>query len=181
MAARQGWRCSSCAELLSSAFQVDHTVPLWDGGADALDNATGMCSNCHSLKTQSEGIERARRRRLQNQAVVRAAEEAHARSVRSRVKKAHRPVEVTGGVLRCVLCAKRYYRLFDHKCARAERLVEDELSGARRRRDLATLKRKRAEPFPSLEGNPFARFAYTTTVSARTSPNTFFATQSSAL
>jgi len=58
VAARQSWRCSACDELLSSAFQVDHTVPLCDGGEDTINNATAMCPNCHALKTQREAIAR---------------------------------------------------------------------------------------------------------------------------
>jgi hypothetical protein len=61
VAARQGWRCSNCEELLPSAFQVDHTVPLCDGGEDTILNATAMCPNCHAAKTQREHIDRKRR------------------------------------------------------------------------------------------------------------------------
>jgi hypothetical protein len=59
VAARQQWRCSACEELLSSAYQVDHTIPLCDGGRDHICNATAMCANCHALKTQSEAAARA--------------------------------------------------------------------------------------------------------------------------
>jgi hypothetical protein len=59
VAARQEWRCSSCGMLLSAAYQIDHTVPLVDGGADAITNATAMCANCHALKTQREAASRA--------------------------------------------------------------------------------------------------------------------------
>lgn len=52
--ARQGWRCSACGVLLSSAYEVDHTVPLFEGGEDTLDNTTAMCPNCHALKSQRE-------------------------------------------------------------------------------------------------------------------------------
>jgi hypothetical protein len=44
--------------LLSSAYQIDHTVPLCDGGDDNVDNATAMCPNCHALKTQREAVAR---------------------------------------------------------------------------------------------------------------------------
>ena len=59
IAARQQWKCSECAGVLPSTYQVDHTVPLCDGGADSADNATAMCPNCHALKTQNEAIRRA--------------------------------------------------------------------------------------------------------------------------
>jgi len=35
VAARQNWRCSGCSKLLPSAFEVNHTVALVDGGADS--------------------------------------------------------------------------------------------------------------------------------------------------
>lgn len=60
VAARQEWRCSSCACILPAAYQVDHTVPLCDGGADAISNCTAMCPNCHAAKTQEEAIQRAK-------------------------------------------------------------------------------------------------------------------------
>jgi len=58
IAARQQWQCSECRELLSSAFEIDHTVALVDGGADSAENATALCPNCHALKTQREHIAR---------------------------------------------------------------------------------------------------------------------------
>ena len=62
VAARQKWRCSACNELLPSTYQVDHTIPLCDGGPDDMDNTTAMCPNCHALKTQREHVERISRR-----------------------------------------------------------------------------------------------------------------------
>lgn len=44
--------------MLPAAYQVDHTVPLCDGGADDISNCSAMCPNCHATKTQLEGIER---------------------------------------------------------------------------------------------------------------------------
>lgn len=56
--ARQRWLCSSCASLLPASFEVDHTVPLHDGGRDDLRNATAMCPNCHAAKSQLERVAR---------------------------------------------------------------------------------------------------------------------------
>ena len=58
VAARQKWRCSACDCLLPSTYQVDHTIPLCDGGPDDMDNTTAMCPNCHALKTQREHVAR---------------------------------------------------------------------------------------------------------------------------
>lgn len=61
IAARQRWQCNLCFELLSAAFEVDHTVPLWNGGEDEPKNASALCANCHAKKTQNEAIERNRK------------------------------------------------------------------------------------------------------------------------
>ena len=58
VAARQKWQCSECQLLLPGSFQVDHTVPLCDGGADTEDNVTAMCPTCHAEKTQAEHVQR---------------------------------------------------------------------------------------------------------------------------
>ena len=58
VAARQQWLCSGCDTTLPAAYEVDHTRALADGGADALDNATAMCSNCHARKTLAERVAR---------------------------------------------------------------------------------------------------------------------------
>lgn len=60
VAARQKWTCSSCKAMLPAAYQVDHTIPLCDGGLDSIENCTAMCANCHATKTQDEAIARAR-------------------------------------------------------------------------------------------------------------------------
>lgn len=52
VAAEQQWRCSSCDALLTSSFQVDHTVALWKGGTNDRSNLSAMCPTCHANKTQ---------------------------------------------------------------------------------------------------------------------------------
>ena len=54
VAVDQEWRCSDCGSVLSSAFQVDHVRPLWQGGSNDRDNLAALCANCHALKTQRE-------------------------------------------------------------------------------------------------------------------------------
>ena len=72
-------KCSSCKSILGSAFQVDHTTPLWKGGEDDISNATAMCPSCHAQKTQREEIEQAdaaRERRVREaEAAAKAFEE----------------------------------------------------------------------------------------------------------
>ena len=58
VAYRQQWKCSVCRELLPPSYQIDHTIPLCDGGADDESNTTAMCPTCHANKTQQEHINR---------------------------------------------------------------------------------------------------------------------------
>ena len=58
IAASDGWRCGMCKELLPSCFEIDHKIPLWDGGADCSTNMWALCSGCHSKKTEGETIQR---------------------------------------------------------------------------------------------------------------------------
>ena len=58
IAAKQKWQCSVCDQLLPSAFEIDHTVALVDGGPDTIKNTSAMCPTCHAQKTQSEYITR---------------------------------------------------------------------------------------------------------------------------
>lgn len=64
--ARSGWKCESCKCVLPAAFEVDHIIPLEDGGLDCIEaNAQALCPNCHAGKTQKERrvrVERAARR-----------------------------------------------------------------------------------------------------------------------
>ncbi len=53
-------RCRSCDLVYPPRFlNVDHIVPLIDGGTDVLDNLQILCVDCHRLKTTAEA--RARR------------------------------------------------------------------------------------------------------------------------
>tara|TARA_B110001452_G_scaffold2806_1_gene2453 strand:- start:46 stop:483 length:438 start_codon:yes stop_codon:yes gene_type:complete len=60
--ARQKWRCAKCDTLLPSSYEVDHVLPLWNGGPDCYEtNAQALCPTCHATKTQLESIERRRK------------------------------------------------------------------------------------------------------------------------
>lgn len=61
IAAAWGWRCAICNHLLPAAFQIDHIVPLADGGADDESNMHPLDATCHAEKTQREAIARAKR------------------------------------------------------------------------------------------------------------------------
>lgn len=50
--------CRHCAEKGRTriAEEVDHIVPLALGGADDDDNTQCLCTDCHAIKTASEGV-----------------------------------------------------------------------------------------------------------------------------
>ena len=64
VAARQGWRCNVCQELLPSSFQLDHIVPLSCSGSNDVSNAQALCGTCHADKTQQECLARTQRARV---------------------------------------------------------------------------------------------------------------------
>jgi 5-methylcytosine-specific restriction endonuclease McrA len=47
----QEGRCKKCRVKLKDKFEIDHIVPLWNGGADTLDNKRVLCVSCHKFKT----------------------------------------------------------------------------------------------------------------------------------
>lgn len=58
------WDCEECGLRVLSA-EVDHVVPLSDGGVDVPSNLQVLCQRCHRLKTgQENGGRRARLRRF---------------------------------------------------------------------------------------------------------------------
>lgn len=41
------------------ATELDHIVPLWEGGHEAESNRQGLCNPCHQAKTAAEAGRRA--------------------------------------------------------------------------------------------------------------------------
>jgi 5-methylcytosine-specific restriction endonuclease McrA len=72
VAARAGWRCASCNELLDETYEIDHVVPLACGGADSVDNMVARHAACHKKKTLQEEMERLERARAVAQSRARA-------------------------------------------------------------------------------------------------------------
>jgi 5-methylcytosine-specific restriction endonuclease McrA len=54
VACMQDWMCASCHGKLPACYEVDHTIPLWQGGSNAMNNLAAMCRNCHGMKTQND-------------------------------------------------------------------------------------------------------------------------------
>ena len=53
----QSYRCASCDEMLKPDCQLDHIVPLEDGGEDKVENLQALCVSCHSAKTYDHRIQ----------------------------------------------------------------------------------------------------------------------------
>lgn len=51
--------CNHCGINMST--EVDHIIPVFEGGDDTVFNAQGLCRECHMIKTQAESA-RARSR-----------------------------------------------------------------------------------------------------------------------
>ena len=52
--------CGRCLQLFAaSALDVDHLVPLADGGMDVESNVWPLCKECHISKTRAETSRRA--------------------------------------------------------------------------------------------------------------------------
>ncbi len=57
------WRCASCAQLLDWSYEIDHILPLADGGSecnsDDFSNCQPLCLWCHrGRKTSPENSAR---------------------------------------------------------------------------------------------------------------------------
>ena len=54
-------QCTTCKDTgrLRPATEVDHIVPLWEGGPDALSNLQAINVECHRLKSTAEAARRA--------------------------------------------------------------------------------------------------------------------------
>lgn len=48
-----GFRCRACGS--AEGVQVDHILPIWEGGEPTFENGQTLCSDCHTEKTRLEG------------------------------------------------------------------------------------------------------------------------------
>lgn len=73
---QRGCACQACGEVYESPIveggpeypepwmlQIDHVVPLIDGGDDSPENLQLLCESCHKAKTKREAADRAAARR----------------------------------------------------------------------------------------------------------------------
>lgn len=58
--------CRTCLKnnRTTPSAEVDHIVPLAEGGSDTRSNKQGLCKPCHEAKSAAERAEAAARRRL---------------------------------------------------------------------------------------------------------------------
>ena len=54
VAAKQGWRCASCRNLLDETYEIDHRQPLFRGGSNSECNLQALCKRCHAMKSALE-------------------------------------------------------------------------------------------------------------------------------
>ena len=47
---QQNWQCARCRQLLDYSFEIDHQIPLSQGGTNKADNLQALCPKCHILK-----------------------------------------------------------------------------------------------------------------------------------
>lgn len=62
---RDNGLCQECYEngRVIEGTEVDHIIPLDEGGADTDENKRLLCHECHARKSKDEAKRRARRRR----------------------------------------------------------------------------------------------------------------------
>ena len=58
LASNNGWKCGLCKKLLGDDAEVDHRVPLSNGGTNSMSNLQVVHSRCHARKTHLESSSR---------------------------------------------------------------------------------------------------------------------------
>ena len=183
IAAEQAWRCASCEQMLSAAFQVDHKKPLWDDGPDERSNLQCLCGSCHSLKTSVESRQRAKQKADMIRVAAREAQAAWETDVRERHATSQRVVHVADtGVSVCLECQESYYTLFGHRTcpAIARRVSREIVCSGRRERSPQPQSPTERETVETLRRNPFIRFVSTPRVAHPSGIGTGAARQSEA-
>lgn len=63
---RDKYLCAPCSDLgrVTEATEVDHRVPIAEGGTDEPENLQAICRECHKQKTQAESKRARAQRRL---------------------------------------------------------------------------------------------------------------------
>ena len=56
VAANQKWSCNHCQHLLDATYEIDHIIPLYQGGSNDISNLQALCRNCHGKKTLNDNF-----------------------------------------------------------------------------------------------------------------------------
>ena len=56
VASNQKWTCNMCYKMLDASYEIDHTIPLYKGGTNNVENLQALCRNCHGLKTINDKL-----------------------------------------------------------------------------------------------------------------------------
>lgn len=51
VASNQQWKCGICHQLLDETYEVDHIIPLYQGGTNDISNLMALDPICHKKKT----------------------------------------------------------------------------------------------------------------------------------
>lgn len=54
IASNQKWTCNMCKEMLKDDYEIDHKIPLHQGGTCDTRNGQALCPDCHREKTKIE-------------------------------------------------------------------------------------------------------------------------------
>ena len=54
VASNQKWKCVHCDTLLDYTYEIDHIIPISQGGSNDTDNLQALCPHCHRVKTLHE-------------------------------------------------------------------------------------------------------------------------------
>ena len=64
------FKCALCHHKIPVAFNIDHIVPLWDGGTNDRSNLQGVCVTCHGAKTGAEARARTEHKQRKQRSVM---------------------------------------------------------------------------------------------------------------
>jgi 5-methylcytosine-specific restriction protein A len=56
VASNQKWLCGNCKKMLDFTYEIDHKVPLFQGGSNDYNNLIALCRDCHGRKTILERL-----------------------------------------------------------------------------------------------------------------------------
>jgi rubrerythrin len=148
IAASQAWKCKICEAILSAAYQIDHIIPLWNGGLDSMENLQAICPSCHATKTQKESIERAKMRVEEKQRRAMEAQKQYEETVRKE-EYAKMTIYTLVKGKQCSECFYKFYGIFKHDtCPKVEDKIHERLHPKKKKTD-------------DDGENPFLRFLYT--------------------